>query len=98
MVDHRAGNSFLKLPKHPDFPRCIQAPLSLELLKARIREGSIKTDADLHRDLLLLFANAALFHPEGSTAHENALDMFDFANGEMRKMISIAKKHHTHAA
>ena len=39
IVDHRAGNSFLKTSKGKAYTDLIKEPMSLETVKSRIRDG-----------------------------------------------------------
>jgi hypothetical protein len=99
MLDHRAGNSFLRAPRLPALSGALRsgAPTCLEELKARIRDGAIRSDGELHRQLLLLFAGAFLAAPEGTPGWENARDLFHFAHAEMRTAIAIARRRPTGA-
>ena len=45
-VDHRAGNLFLKTIKDSHYTAVIKEPMSLELIKARIRDGVIGFHVD----------------------------------------------------
>ncbi|EGF78324.1 hypothetical protein BATDEDRAFT_90923 [Batrachochytrium dendrobatidis JAM81] len=39
IADHRAGNAFLKLSKEKRYSEVVKQPMSLDLVKTRIREG-----------------------------------------------------------
>ncbi|KAI8909671.1 hypothetical protein EDD86DRAFT_182561, partial [Gorgonomyces haynaldii] len=38
-VDHRGGNMFLRTVKDPVYQEAIKEPMSLDIIKSRIREG-----------------------------------------------------------
>eukprot|EP00842_Homolaphlyctis_polyrhiza_P001379 jgi/Hompol1/2241/HPOL_005897-RA len=61
--------------------------MSLDLVKARIREGTTRTTAEFHRDVLHVLANAVMFNPEESELYEMALEMKDYVDSEMRNLL-----------
>ncbi|KAI8924664.1 hypothetical protein BC831DRAFT_436357 [Entophlyctis helioformis] len=77
IADHRAGNAFLKNIRDKEYTDYVKQPMSLDHVKARIREGKTRTTAQFHRDVLHILANAIMFNPEDSEIYAKACEMRD---------------------
>ncbi|KAK5667814.1 hypothetical protein QVD99_005656 [Batrachochytrium dendrobatidis] len=87
IADHRAGNAFLKLSKEKRYSEVVKQPMSLDLVKTRIREGATKTTAEFHRDVIHILANAVMFNSEESELYSMAMEMRDYVDSEMRSLL-----------
>jgi bromodomain-containing protein 8 len=65
-VDHRSGNTFLKVVKDEGYTSIIKKPMSLDLIRHRIKNGLISSTSELHRDILLMLANAIMYNDSGT--------------------------------
>ncbi|KAG1752749.1 uncharacterized protein EDB91DRAFT_1294007 [Suillus paluster] len=66
---HRNGNIFhnpIKPSEAPDYHDIIKRPMDLKTIKARIKDGVIRTSRDFQRDVYLMFANAMMYNRPGS--------------------------------
>ncbi|KAG2088476.1 uncharacterized protein F5147DRAFT_726828 [Suillus discolor] len=66
---HRNGNIFhnpIKPTEAPDYHDIIKRPMDLKTIKARIKDGVIRTSRDFQRDVYLMFANAMMYNRPGS--------------------------------
>ncbi|OAX43458.1 Bromodomain-domain-containing protein [Rhizopogon vinicolor AM-OR11-026] len=66
---HRNGNIFhnpIKPSEAPDYHEIIKRPMDLKTIKARIKDGVIRTSVDFQRDVCLMFANAMMYNRPGS--------------------------------
>jgi hypothetical protein len=66
---HRNGNIFhnpIKPTEAPDYHDIIKRPMDLKTIKARIKDGVIRTSRDFQRDVYLMFANAIMYNRPGS--------------------------------
>jgi bromodomain-containing protein 8 len=66
---HRNGNIFhnpIKPSEAPDYHEIIKRPMDLKTIKARIKDGVIRTSTDFQRDVYLMFANAMMYNRPGS--------------------------------
>lgn len=66
MLDHKFGNTFLRPIKDEKYSTVVKHPMSLDLIKHRIRDGTIKTTSEFHRDMFLMLANAIIYNEEDS--------------------------------
>ncbi|KAJ3034423.1 Bromodomain-containing protein 8 [Rhizophlyctis rosea] len=87
IADHRFGNVFLKPIKEEGYSHFVKQPMNLDLIKARIRDGTISTTAEFHRDVLLCFTNALMYNNEDTGIYEMAMEMREFADAEIRHLI-----------
>ncbi|KAJ3301232.1 hypothetical protein HDV03_001171 [Kappamyces sp. JEL0829] len=89
IVDHRAGPAFLKVPaKDSTYTKFIKTPMSLETVKARIKNKTITTTAEFHRDVMHVLANSVMFHPEDSDINALAKDMMEFVDEEFNQFLA----------
>nr|KAJ3421968.1 Bromodomain-containing protein 8 [Polyrhizophydium stewartii] len=95
IADHRAGNAFLKTVKDKSYLDFVKQPMSLDLVKARIREGITKTTAEFHRDVLHVLANAVMFNPEDSEIYSMASEMKEYVDSEMRSLLVCTARNET---
>lgn len=65
-VDHRSGNTFLKVVKDSGYGKVVKQPMSLDMVKQRIKNGVISTTSEFHRDILLMLANAIMYNDSES--------------------------------
>ncbi|KAG1755651.1 hypothetical protein EDB19DRAFT_1901855 [Suillus lakei] len=66
---HRNGNIFhnpIKPTEAPDYHDIIKRPMDLKTIKARTKDGVIRTSRDFQRDVYLMFANAMMYNRPGS--------------------------------
>ncbi|KAG1783292.1 hypothetical protein EV702DRAFT_251069 [Suillus placidus] len=94
---HRNGNIFhnpIKPTEAPDYHDIIKRPMDLKTIKARIKDGVIRTSRDFQRDVYLMFANAMMYNRPGSDIalmaeemmleSEGHINMFRQTEGYMR--------------
>ncbi|KAH6591419.1 hypothetical protein BASA61_004930 [Batrachochytrium salamandrivorans] len=87
IADHRAGNAFLKISKEKKYTDFVKRPMSLDLVKSRIREGATRTTAEFHRDVLHVLANVVMFSSEESELYAMAMEMREYVDSEMRSLL-----------
>ena len=98
IADHRDGNIFMKRVRDEEYNRMIKEPMTLEMVKSRIREGVIdgiqethfqviKTTAEFHRDLSLIFANAVMYNDEDSDVYAMAIEIKSFVDTELKNLL-----------
>ncbi|KAJ3052720.1 hypothetical protein HK097_005812 [Rhizophlyctis rosea] len=87
IAEHRYGNVFLKPIKEEGYSTFVKQPMNLDLIKARIRDGTISTTAEFHRDVLLCFTNALMYNNEDTGIYDMAMEMREFADTEIRHLI-----------
>ena len=75
--------------REEEYEKCIKVPMYLDLVRARIRKGSISCTAELHRDLSLICANAVMYNQEGSDVYKMAVEFKEFIDSEMQLLASI---------
>ena len=61
--------------------------MCLDLVKSRIRDGTIKTNVQLHRDLTLICANAIMYNQEGSDIYNMTLEFKEFIDSELQNFL-----------
>lgn len=87
--NHRFAPIFMspvKQDEEPDYYNLILQPMCLSQIKARIRDGEIKTLTELHRDLLLVFTNAIMYNDIHSDVYSMAIEMNNFVEAEIRSL------------
>ena len=62
----------------------------LSLIKVTLQ--IIKTTAEFHRDLSLVFANAIMFNDEDSEVYADALEIKAFADAELQNLLVNANE------
>ena len=87
IADHRAGNAFLKIPKTKQYQKIVKKPLSLEMIKQRIRTRQIKSTPEFHRDVTLCLANAVAF--EGEQIQHMAIELMNYCDLEMQSFLIL---------
>ena len=87
IADHRAGNAFLKVPKNKHYKKIIKQPLSLEMIKQRIRTRQIGSTSEFHRDLCLCLANAVAF--EGDNIQPMAIELMNYCESEIQNFLIL---------
>lgn len=50
-------------------------PMDLSLLKKNVDNGVVKTTAEVHRDMLLMFQNAVMYNSSDHDVHHMAVEM-----------------------
>ncbi|KAJ3105509.1 hypothetical protein HDU97_007988 [Phlyctochytrium planicorne] len=96
LTDHRFGNVFLRAlrdDKGSKYQELIKQPMNLTILKNRVRDEATMTFTQLHRDILLMFANAVMFNNEDSDIHQMAQAMRIYAEEELAAMQSAQLLH-----
>ncbi|KAJ3215616.1 hypothetical protein HDU67_000214 [Dinochytrium kinnereticum] len=91
LTDHRYGNVFLRALRDDKGSKCqdlIKKPMNLTIIKNRVRDEETTTFNELHRDILLMFANAIMFNNEDSDIHQMAQVMRVYAEEELQAMQS----------
>ena len=78
VCDHRYGYVFLKKSKETDYEKVIKHPLCLEMIKNRIRDGSIKNTSEFHREMSLMLCNTIMFLDSDSEVVTMASEMKDY--------------------
>ena len=75
---HKKGFLFTKTVKDSDAPgysEIIKRPVSLNGIKVAIKEGKLCSNAQVHKELLLMILNALTYNPPKSTVHQSALEI-----------------------
>ncbi|KAI9209662.1 uncharacterized protein BJ171DRAFT_484660 [Polychytrium aggregatum] len=96
IADHRCGNVFMHPVKKehvPDYFDIIKQPMNLATIKNRIRDGEITTNAEFHRDLLLILNNARLYNREDSEIYKHTTEMNDYVEAEMRTLLYCTEEY-----
>ncbi|KAI9088025.1 hypothetical protein DFS34DRAFT_481208 [Phlyctochytrium arcticum] len=83
IADHRYGNVFSTPVKEEGYGAVVKQPMSLDLVRARVRKGITTTTPAFHRDLLLMLANAIMYNSEDSEVFGMALEMKAFVDAEL---------------
>ncbi|KAJ3093091.1 hypothetical protein HK102_009523 [Quaeritorhiza haematococci] len=87
IADHRYGNLFMHPVKNtPGYADAVKHPMSLLMIKNRIRDAEITTTTEFHRDILLCFINAIMFNNEDSDIYHWAMEMKQCAEAEIRTL------------
>ena len=89
ITDHKTGNLFLRRIKELDYEDVVKVPMYLDLVKARIKDGTIKNVIDFHRDLTLICANAVMYNQEGSDIYNMALEFKEFIDLEIQLLVDL---------
>lgn len=87
IVNHRHGPVFktlMKLETAPGYYEAIRCPLDLQMIRQRIRDGTIRSTSEFHRDLLLMVTNAFMYNKEGTAMNRYAQEMKTFIEEKMR--------------
>ncbi|KNC96246.1 uncharacterized protein SPPG_08400 [Spizellomyces punctatus DAOM BR117] len=84
--DHRYGNVFSAPVKEEGYTGVVKQPMSLDVVRARVRKGITTTTAEFHRDLLLMFTNAIMYNNEDSEVYAMALEMKNFVDAEVQHL------------
>ncbi|TPX65875.1 hypothetical protein SpCBS45565_g04890 [Spizellomyces sp. 'palustris'] len=84
--DHRYGNVFSAPVKEDGYTAVVKQPMSLDVVRARVRKGITTTTAEFHRDLLLMFTNAIMYNNEDSEVYAMALEMKHFVDAEVQHL------------
>lgn len=50
-------------------------PMDLSLLKKSVDSGAVRTTAEVHRDMLLMFQNAVMYNSSDHDVHHMAVEM-----------------------
>lgn len=84
IADHKNGNVFLRRIRDKEYEKCIKIPMYLDLVKSRIKDGTISNVTEFHRDLSLICANAVMYNEEGSDIYNMALEFKEFIDSEIQ--------------
>jgi hypothetical protein len=84
ICDHKNGNVFLRRIRDKEYEKCIKVPMYLDLVKSRIKDGTISNVIEFHRDLCLICANAVMYNQEGSDVYNMALEFKEFIDSEIQ--------------
>ena len=91
IADHKYGNVFMNSAKQeqiPGYTDIVKKPMSLLMIKNRIRDGEIRTTSEFFRDVLLVFTNAIMFNPEDSDLNRMAKEIKQSTEAEFRNLLS----------
>eukprot|EP00123_Amoebidium_parasiticum_P013564 comp22029_c0_seq1/m.31968 comp22029_c0_seq1/g.31968 ORF comp22029_c0_seq1/g.31968 comp22029_c0_seq1/m.31968 type:complete len:814 (-) comp22029_c0_seq1:24-2465(-) len=80
MRHHKHANMFLRPAKaNPNAPfsysDVVRRPVDLVKLRKMIEEGEVNTLVELERNAMLMFANALMFNPVGTSVYELTVEM-----------------------
>ncbi|KAI8850651.1 Bromodomain-containing protein [Chytridium lagenaria] len=91
LTDHKYGNVFLRAlrdDKGAKYQDLIKKPTNLTTIKNKVRDEEITTFNQLHRDILLMFANVIMFNDEDSDTYQMAQSMRVYAEEELQAIQS----------
>ncbi|KAI8824867.1 uncharacterized protein EV422DRAFT_564199 [Fimicolochytrium jonesii] len=90
IADHRYGNVFASPVREEGYQAVVRQPMSLDLVRARVRKGITTTTAEFHRDLLQVFTNAIMYNNEDTEVYSMALEMKEFVDAEVQHLTKYA--------
>ncbi|KAL1924031.1 uncharacterized protein VTP21DRAFT_7066 [Calcarisporiella thermophila] len=78
IANHKNAAVFMnpiKEQQAPNYYEIVKRPIDLKSIKQRVRDGKITTTDEFHRDVMLMFANAAMYNKEDSNIYNLAQEM-----------------------
>ncbi|KAI9188023.1 ubiquitin-like modifier hub1 [Blastocladiella emersonii ATCC 22665] len=106
VANSRLGHTFFSAVRRENeamYRSVIAEPMDLKTIKQRVREGRTSSTDAFHRDLMLMCANATMYHPPGSTWHAMAAEMAgeidrQLAEFRMVEQVAVARANAAAAA
>ncbi|KAL0096568.1 Bromodomain-containing protein [Phycomyces blakesleeanus] len=67
----------IKEANAPMYYTIVRQPMDLKMIKARVRDGIIKTTAEFERDIVLMLTNSLMYNRKGTEVYQMALCMLE---------------------
>ncbi|KAG0564929.1 hypothetical protein KC19_8G150500 [Ceratodon purpureus] len=86
ICNHKSAYLFKGRPEDPRYNLLIRRHMDLTNVRARLEEGVYSGSSEFFRDLLLIFNNAMVFNPSGSTEFVGAKALLTEATKELNRI------------